>query len=71
MPGSNGGCTSWRIGNSRRCPADAFPVYERLHRRRISYLVGPLFAALISSTGWLLLDRPPTVPAWARWWPPA
>ena len=46
-------------------PVDAFPRYERLHQRRITYLVGPLFGALVLSTGWLGLDRPPTVPGWA------
>ena len=46
-------------------PADAFPRYEGLHQRRITYLVGPLFGGLVLSTGWLGLDRPPTVPGWA------
>ena len=46
-------------------PEDAFPRYENLHQRRVSYLVGPLFGALVLSTGWLGLDRPPTVPGWA------
>ena len=46
-------------------PQDAFPRYEDLHQRRISYLVGPLFGALVLSTGWLGFDRPPTVPGWA------
>jgi len=45
-------------------PAEAFPRYEGLHQRRITYLVGPLFGALVLSTGWLGLDRPPTVPGW-------
>jgi len=44
--------------------ADAFPRYEGRHQRRITYLVGPLFGALVLSTGWLGLDRPPTVPGW-------
>lgn len=46
-------------------PEDAFPRYESLHQRRISYLVGPLFGALVLGTGWLVLDRPPSVPGWA------
>ena len=46
-------------------PAEAFPRYEGLHQRRITYLVGPLFGGLVLSTGWLGLDRPPTVPGWA------
>ena len=38
---------------------------ERAHQRRISVLVGPLFAALVISTGWLLIDRPVAVAGWA------
>lgn len=46
-------------------PAAAFAAYERAHQRRISALVAPLFAALVLSTGWLLIDRPAVVPGWA------
>jgi len=46
-------------------PADAFAGYELSHQRRISYLVGPLFAALIGSVVWLILDPPPAVARWA------
>ncbi|MGS0688545.1 DUF1772 domain-containing protein [Nakamurella sp. GG22] len=46
-------------------PAAAFADYEQGHQRRISMLVGPLFAALVISTGWLLIDRPVTVAGWA------
>lgn len=46
-------------------PAAAFADFERAHQRRISVLVGPLFAALALSTGWLLIDRPVAVPLWA------
>jgi hypothetical protein len=46
-------------------PPDAFPAYERLHQQRISRLVGPLFAALGMTTGWLILDRPAGVPLWS------
>lgn len=46
-------------------PPAAFPDYERLHQRRISLVVGPLFAALIASSGWLLLNRPVGAPLWA------
>ena len=38
-------------------PAD-FAAYERSHGRRISRVVGPLFAGQLVTTGWLLLDRP-------------
>ena len=46
-------------------PAAAFADFERAHQRRISVLVAPLFAALVLSTGWLLIDRPAAVPGWA------
>ena len=46
-------------------PAAAFADFERAHQRRISVLVGPLFAALVISTGWLLIDRPVAVAGWA------
>lgn len=45
-------------------PADAFPQYEALHQRRISVVVGPLFALLVLSTGWLLVDRPAGIALW-------
>lgn len=45
-------------------PAAAFADYERLHQRRISYVVGPLFAALVLSAVWLVADRPAGVPMW-------
>lgn len=45
-------------------PAGAFPAYERLHQQRISRVVGPLFAALGITAGWLIIDRPAGVPAW-------
>jgi len=32
-------------------PPAAFGEYERLHQRRISYVVGPLFVALIAAAG--------------------
>ena len=46
-------------------PAESFPAYERLHQQRISRVVGPLFAALVATVGWLLFDRPPGAPLWA------
>lgn len=45
-------------------PAEAFPQYERLHQRRITLVVGPLFAALVLTAGWLLVDRPVGSPLW-------
>ncbi len=44
-------------------PPAAFAEYERRHQRRISYVVGPLFAALIIGAGWQLAARP----AGTRW----
>ncbi len=43
-------------------PAEVFPAYERLHQQRITRVVGPLFAALVVTTGWLTIDRPEAVP---------
>ena len=45
-------------------PADAFGKYEALHQRRISFIVGPLFALLVVSAGWLLVARPAGVAMW-------
>lgn len=39
--------------------ATDFPAYEAAHQRRIIVLVGPLFAGLVGSAGWLLIDRGP------------
>ena len=46
-------------------PSTAFGEYERLHQRRVSFVVGPLFAALIGAAGWLLVARPQRLPPWA------
>ncbi len=39
-------------------PPDAFPAYERAHQRRVTRVVGPLFAGQGATTLWLLLARP-------------
>ena len=39
-------------------PAAASAAYEAGHSRRISLVVGPLFAGQLVTTGWLLLARP-------------
>ncbi|MFQ1001115.1 DUF1772 domain-containing protein [Modestobacter sp. SSW1-42] len=39
-------------------PAAAAAAYQASHSRRISLVVGPLFAGQLVTTGWLLLDRP-------------
>jgi hypothetical protein len=41
-------------------PATAFPAYEAAHQRCVSLMVGPLFAALVLSTGALAV-RPGAV----------
>ena len=46
-------------------PASSFAEYERLHQRRISVVVGPLFVALLGTAGWLVVDRPPSLALWA------
>lgn len=46
-------------------PSAAFADYERQHQRRITVVVGPLFAALAGCVGWLAIARPPTVGWWA------
>ncbi|MGY1734605.1 DUF1772 domain-containing protein [Geodermatophilus sp. SYSU D00684] len=43
-------------------PAAAFPAYERAHQRRVSRVVGPLFAGQGVTTLWLLAARPDGVP---------
>ncbi len=43
-------------------PAAAFPAYERAHQRRVSRVVGPLFAGQAVTTLWLLAARPAGVP---------
>ena len=42
-------------------PAAAFADYEGSHSRRITRVVGPLFAGQLVTTGWLLGARPPGV----------
>ena len=43
-------------------PPAAFPAYERAHQRRVSRVVGPLFAGQAGTTLWLLAARPGRVP---------
>ena len=40
-------------------PAPAWVAYERAHQRRVSVVVGPLFAALVLSTGRLAFGDVP------------
>ena len=39
-------------------PPPAFPAYERAHQRRVTRVVGPLFAGQGVTTLWLLAARP-------------
>jgi Domain of unknown function (DUF1772) len=39
-------------------PPSEFPAYEHAHQRRISYLVGPLFAGLVVTTVLMAVRRP-------------
>ena len=44
-----------------------WPLYEREHQARITWLVGPLMLAELLSAGWLALRPPPGVPGWSLW----
>ena len=44
-------------------PPAAFPAYEHAHQRRVTRVVGPLFAGQGVTTLWLLAARPPGAPA--------
>lgn len=39
-------------------PPEAFPEYERLHRRKTAWIVVPLMLAEATSAAWLLVDPP-------------
>ena len=43
-------------------PPEAFPAYEHRHQRRVTRVVGPLFAGQAVTTLWLLVDRPDGTP---------
>ena len=42
-----------------------FPAYAVAHQRRVTWLVGPLFAALVTTSAVLVATRPTSVLAWA------
>lgn len=48
-----------------RVGADVFPLYQREHMCRISWIVGPAMLVEAASATWLMVDRPRGVPAWA------
>jgi hypothetical protein len=52
-----------------RVGAAEFPGYERSHQRRVSRVVGPLFAALVVATAAVVLDPPRGVSAPLSWAP--
>ncbi|MGY1652240.1 DUF1772 domain-containing protein [Geodermatophilus sp. SYSU D01119] len=45
-----------------RVPPGAFPAYERAHQRRVTAVVGPLFAGQGVTVLWLLAARPEGAP---------
>jgi len=42
-----------------------FPAYAVAHQRRVTWLVGPLFAALVTTSALLVLTRASSLLAWA------
>ena len=48
----------------RFAPA-AFPAHEARHSTRTAVVVGPLFAALVGATGWLMVAAPTSLLVWA------
>lgn len=46
-------------------PAAAFVNYERAHQRRVSFVVGPLFAGLTLTTAGVFVFHPAGTPWWA------
>ena len=48
----------------RVAPA-VFPAHEARHATRTAVVVGPLFAALVGATGWLVVAAPTSVLVWA------
>lgn len=46
---------------------DAFATYQQAHMSRTSLAVGPPMLVEATTTGLLLVTRPPGVPAWALW----
>ncbi len=50
-----------RVGTER------FTEYERLHAAWITPVVGPAMLLEAAIAGWLIVQRPPTIPAWSAW----
>lgn len=54
-----------QLADAGRAAPAAFPAHEASHARRVSRLVGPLFAALVATTALLVATRPASAAAWA------
>ena len=50
-----------------RVSAERFVEYERLHAAWITPVVGPAMLLEAAIAGWLIVQRPPTIPAWSAW----
>lgn len=50
-----------RVGTER------FTEYERLHAAWITPVVGPAMLLEAAIAAWLIVQRPPTIPAWSAW----
>jgi hypothetical protein len=50
-----------------RVGAERFVEYERLHAAWITPVVGPAMLLEAAISGWLIVQRPPTIPAWSAW----
>ena len=40
-------------------------AYEASHQARITWVVGPLMVVELATAVWLVVDRPPALPAWS------
>ncbi len=54
-----------QLADAGRAAPAAFPAHEAGHSRRVSRLVGPLFAALVAATALLVAASPGSPLAWA------
>ncbi|GAB7190021.1 hypothetical protein NUM3379_07270 [Kineococcus sp. NUM-3379] len=54
-----------QLGDAGRAEPSGFPALSAGHRRRVTGLVGPLFAALVAATALLVAAAPGSALAWA------
>ena len=54
-----------QLATAGRADPAGFPALAANHQRRITWLVGPLFAALVTGTALLVAAAPGSVLAWA------